>query len=401
MARLLNHLERPRALEVMLVVTSVSGMLASVVISRALGPTGRGLVTTLVVWSQLIGWVAAFSLDKAVVVLSQSDREDRMEVTPAFLLARRYIAILAVPTIALTIVIGGALFHDWIWSAMLTLGAIATSFGEIGAGWLLARKKMGLFVLYRVVQSSVYMVLVVVLALLLRGHSYAVRLDAMAVSVVISLIVPVAIVHLRAPFRMKERVDGRKLRSFAATTQLSSAMTYLNSRLDILCLSIFSTPERVGIYAVGLAAGQAAVVLGTAGIVRGITGSAKSMDRNGVVWTLLLGLTIAALSPLIIPWVFGAVFEPSVRVAQIIGVGASVNYALQSTDGRLLGAGKPSLVAIAEAAGAAAFGIGIAISLNLEVVALADVGSFAVSLVIAQIFLHRIGDRNGSDSEIV
>lgn len=215
------------------------------------------------------------------------------------------------------------------------------------------------------------------------------------------MIVPVAIVHLRAPFRMMERVDGRKLRSFAAITQLSSAMTYLNSRLDILCLSIFSAPERVGIYAVGLAAGQAAVVLGTAGIVRGITGSAKSMDRNGVVWTLLLGLAIAALSPMIIPWVFGAVFEPSVRVAQIMGVGASVNYALQSTDGRLLGAGKPSLVAIAEAAGAAAFGIGIAISLNLEVVALADVGSFVVSLVIAQIFLHRIWDRNGSDSEIV
>ena len=400
-ARLLKHLERPRALEVMLIVTATAGMFASVVISRALGPSGRGLVTTLVVWSQLIGWVAAFSLDKAVVVLSRADRDDRIEVAHAFLAARRYIAILTVPTIALTFVIGGTLFHDWTWSAMLALGAVATSFGEIGAGWLLAQQKMGWFVLYRASQPLLYMLSVVISALFFRGHSYAIRLDAMAVSVVFSLVVPVVIVQLRAPTRQKERIDGRKIRSFAAITQLSNAMQYVNSRLDILCLSVFSTPERVGVYAVGLAAGQAAVMLGTAGIVRGITGSARSMDRNGVVWTLLLGLVIAALSPFIIPWVFGVAFEPSVHVAQIIGIGASVNYALQSTCGRLLGAGKPSYVAIAEGAGAAAFGVGIAISLNLEVIALADVGSYAVSLVLAQIFLRRIGDGKRKNVEVV
>ena len=400
-ARLLKHLERPRALEVMLIVTATAGMFASVVISRALGPSGRGLVTTLVVWSQLIGWVAAFSLDKAVVVLSRADRDDRIEVAHAFLAARRYIAILTVPTIALTLVIGGTLFHDWTWSAMLALGAVATSFGEIGAGWLLAQQKMGWFVLYRASQPLLYMLSVVISALFFRGHSYAIRLDAVAVSVVFSLVVPVVIVQLRAPTRQKERIDGRKIRSFAAITQLSNAMQYVNSRLDILCLSVFSTPERVGVYAVGLAAGQAAVMLGTAGIVRGITGSARSMDRNGVVWTLLLGLVIAALSPFIIPWVFGVAFEPSVHVAQIIGIGASVNYALQSTCGRLLGAGKPSYVAIAEGAGAAAFGVGIAISLNLEVIALSDVGSYAVSLVLAQIFLRRIGDGKRKNVEVV
>ena len=40
------------------------------------------------------------------------------------------------------------------------------------------------------------------------GSSYAARLDAMAVSVVFSLIVPIAVVHLRAPFRLKERADS-------------------------------------------------------------------------------------------------------------------------------------------------------------------------------------------------
>lgn len=387
--RFIRHLERPRALEAMLFATQASGMLASVIISRELGPTGRGHITTLIVWSQLIGWITAFSLDKAVVVLSRLDQDDPAPVASAFIVARRYIAVLALPTATVSFAIGQVLFHDWTWSIMLALGTVATSFAEIGAGWLLATKKMAWFILYRMFQPALYMIAVVALTIILRHDVYSVRLNAMAASVVASLVIPAVIVHLRTPLRLRQPIDRRRLRNFAATTQIANAMQYLNSRLDILCLSVFSSPRQVGIYAVGLAAGQAAVVLGTAGIVRGITGLTKSLDRKGIILTLSLGVAIAALSPFIIPLVFGSAFAPSVHVAQILGIGASVNYALQSSDGLLLGMGKPSLVAIGEVAGAAAFGIGIAISLNLEVVALADVASYAVSLVIAQYFLHK------------
>jgi len=63
------------------------------------------------------------------------------------------------------------------------------------------------------------------------------------------------------------------------------------------------------------------------------------------------------------------------------------------------GGGKPSLVAIAGTAGADAFGVRIAISLSLEFVALSDVGSYAVSLIIAQSFLHMSGFGRGANTE--
>jgi O-antigen/teichoic acid export membrane protein len=336
-----------------------------------------------------MGWIAVFSFDRAIVVLTRPDREDRLEATPAFLAARRHVALLSVPTAGISIVIGELLFHDWTWAVMLTLGTVATSFMEIGAGWLLAQRKMAWFVLYRTTQPALYVVSVVCVALILRSHTYTFRLNALAVCTVCALFIPAVVVNMCAPTRLKGRIDGRTLRAFAATTQLATSMQYLNNRLDLICLSVFSTPHQVGIYAVGWAAGQAASVLGNASFVRSMTGSDKKLDRSGLAMTILFGVVIAALSPLIIPRVFGSSFEASVPVAQILGIGAWINFALQAANGRLLGRGRPSLAAIAETAGAVAFGAGIAFSLNLEVVALADVGSYAVSLIVCQIFLRR------------
>ena len=387
--RFLEFFERPRALEMMLVATLASGTLASIVISRSLGPTGRGLITTLMVWSQLIGWIAAFSFDRAVVVLTQPDRENRMEVTSAFVAARLHIMLLSIPTAGFSIVLGEFLFHEWTWAALLTIGTVATSFSQVAAGWLLAKRKMAWYVLFRMFQPALYLIAVLGVALLFRAHASTFRLDALGVTSISSLIIPAVFVNMFAPLRLKERIDSRRLRAFAATAQLANSMQYLNSRLDIICLTVFSTPHQVGIYVVGLAAGQAAVVMGSASFVRGMAGTAKSLDRHGLAATFLIGVVIAILSPRIIPLVFGSSFEASVRVAQIIGIGAPINYALQSADGRLLGMGKPSFAATAELAGAVAFGVGIAFSLNLEVVAFADVGSYAVALILCQIFLRR------------
>ena len=65
--RVLRH---NRALEAMLVTTQAAGVIASIVVARSVGPAGRGTLLTITVWGQILGWLAAFSLDKAVVVLT-------------------------------------------------------------------------------------------------------------------------------------------------------------------------------------------------------------------------------------------------------------------------------------------------------------------------------------------
>ena len=63
-------LRHNRALEAMLVTTQAAGVIASIVVARSVGPAGRGTLLTITVWGQILGWLAAFSLDKAVVVLT-------------------------------------------------------------------------------------------------------------------------------------------------------------------------------------------------------------------------------------------------------------------------------------------------------------------------------------------
>jgi O-antigen/teichoic acid export membrane protein len=366
------------------------GMSASLVISRSLGPSGRGSVITLVIWAQLLGWTAAFSLDKAIVVLSRPDAVPALNPDAGLALSRRIVAFLSAPIILVSLILGHVLFHDWAWAWLLAVGALLTAHGELSAGWLLARANMPAFILYRLGQPVLYFSGCTGVAIIFRHSSVDNRLAPMAAAAVVSLVIPVLLISIFTPWTSPKHLTSSRLLSFAASTQVANAMQYLNSRLDILTLSVFSSPKEVGLYSVGLALGQATVLLGSAGIIRGIMGNSSSLDRNGTVATALLGILVAIASPFVIPFLFGSAFAPSIRVAQIIALGGTVNYALLSSSGRLLGAGRPWLMALSEGCGAVMFAGGIAISRNIDVVALASVLSYAASLIVAQLCLVKL-----------
>jgi O-antigen/teichoic acid export membrane protein len=366
------------------------GTAASLVIARSLGPSGRGSIITLVIWAQLLGWTSAFSLDKAIVILSRSDTAPALDPDAALTFSRRIVMLLSVPIILVSLIVGHVLFHEWAWAWLLALGALVTANGELSAGWLLARSNVLGFILYRLGQPVLYFLGCTGVAIVLRHSAVHARLAPMAGAAVISLVIPVLVVSTVTPWKPTKGLTSGGLFAFAASTQFANAMQYLNSRLDILTLSLFSSSKEVGLYSVGVALGQATVLLGSAGIIRGIMGKSTSLDRNGTAATAVLGILVAIASPFVIPTLFGSAFDSSIRVAQIIAIGGAINYALLSSSGRLLGAGRPWLMALSEGCGAVAFAAGIAISRNIDVVAIASVLSYAVSLVVAQLCLARL-----------
>jgi O-antigen/teichoic acid export membrane protein len=300
------------------------------------------------------------------------------------------VTLLGVPIVLISLLLGHVLFHEWTWACLLALGALVTAHGELSAGWLLAKSNIPAFILYRLGQPLLYFLGCTGIAIILRHSTVHVRLAPMEGAAVISLVIPVLVVSTITPWKPTKGLTSTGLLSFAASTQVANAMQYLNSRLDILTLSLFSSSKEVGLYSVGVALGQATVLLGSAGIIRGIMGESTSLDRNGTVGTAILGALVAIASPFVIPALFGSAFDPSIRVAQIIAIGGAINYALLSSSGRLLGAGRPWLMALSEGCGALAFAVGIAISRNIDVVAIASVVSYAVSLIIAQLCLARL-----------
>lgn len=380
-----NH---DRALEAMLVGAQAAGLFASVVVARSVGPTGRGTVVTITVWGQLLGWLAAFSLDKALMVLASdgaaaASSDDALRATRIPVLGTSALAAVA----ALFL---GSHFFTSIWFTLaLAALAVATAQGELVAGWLLARGRRQNFIYWRLLQPALYLVIVSCAALLLRSATTTERTVVIAIGAAASMVGPVACalaVLPRHPLMVTRGI--RSLLKFGAAAHAAGILQFLNARLDMLVLTLIVSPGRLGQYAVGAGLGQLALLTATAGFIRGITGQSKATDFIGIGIAAALGLLVIIAAPLLIPLVFGPSFQPAVPIARILAIGGVVNYALLATSGRLLSRRQPWTVALSQGVGVALFGIGIAVSPTLQGAAWSSVVSFAASLLVAQVALR-------------
>ena len=383
-------LSHGRSLEAMLLASQGAGVLTSIVVARSIGPSGRGIITALTTWGQVLGWVAAFSLDKALIVRTSgahalTGADDGLRV------ARAAVTALSIPTIAITVVVGRSLFSDAWLSLALVVIAVATAQTELVSGWLLARRWRERFTAWRFVQPVFYLLTTVAVALAFRNAGLYTRTLAIGAGAAASVAIPVLIACIFLPRRPFAKTDhiGAFLR-FGVAAQTGNLLQYLNGRLDILALSFLVTPRSVGYYVVGAGVAQATLLLGTAGVVRAMTGETARWDGVGIAIACALAAVVAVISPFAIPWIFGADFRPSVPIAQILALGGPVNYGLQVACGRLLAANRPWEVAVAQGAGVVFFGSIIVAAPTVRGAAWASVLSYAVSFVIAEQRVRRL-----------
>lgn len=386
-------LRHNRALEGMLVASQVAGVLAAIVIARSIGPDGRGTVVTLTVWGQLLGWLAAFSLDKALVVLTSG--EDAVASPDEALKAVR-LPVLGTSCLAIiaSVFLGRHFFSSvWLIAALAAL-AVATAQAELIAGWLLATGRRLAFISWRLIQPTLYLAIMIAAAFLLRPLSLEDRTVAMGLGAAVSLVVPV----LLFLWHLSRRPPGDKrglgaLLKFSAATQVASVLQFLNVRLDLLALTFLVSAAGLGYYSAGAALGQAAMLMASAGGLRGITGEAVRTDIVGVGIAAILAGAVILTAPVVVPLLFGSSFEPAVPIARILAIGGVVNYALQGTGGRLLRRRQPWVVALSQGIGVVVFTAGIAASHTLQGVAWASVISFTVSLVVSETALRMTDPR--------
>jgi O-antigen/teichoic acid export membrane protein len=383
--RALNH---NRALEAMLIAAQVAGVLAAIVIARSVGPAGRGTVVTLTVWGQILGWLAVFSLDKALVVLTSG--KDAVASPDQALRAVR-LPVLGTSCLAIvaSVLLGRHFFSSgWLIAALAAL-AVATAQAELIAGWFLATGRRPAFIAWRLAQPALYLAILIAAAFLLRTSSLQDRTVVMGVGAAASLVVPVMVVLgglLRRP-RAAKRGLGPLL-GFGAAAHVASILQYLNGRLDLLALTFLVSVAGLGYYSAGAALGQVAMLMASAGALRGMTGEAKRTDFVGIGIAATLAGAVIIAAPVLVPMLFGASFEPAVPIARILAIGGVINYALQGTGGRLLAKRQPWVVALSQGIGVAAFASGIVVSHTLQGVAWASVISFTVAWLVAEVTLR-------------
>jgi O-antigen/teichoic acid export membrane protein len=377
-----------RALEAMLIGTTASGVLAAIVIARSIGPTGRGTVVALTVWGQILGWLATLSLDKALVVLTSGNHP---EATPdeGLRAVRAPILITSCAAIIASVWIGNYLFANVWLTIALAAFAVATAQAELIGARLLAMGRRLAFISWRFLQPAMYVCVMTAVALLLRATSAQERTVAMGIGAAASVVVPV--IFVLGSRLLQPAVASRGIRPmlrFAAAAYAATILQYLNGRLDLLVLTFLVSPESLGLYSVGAALGQLVVLTANAGVIRGITGEARTTDFAGIGIAIILAGLVIVGAPLVIPRVFGVAFASAVPIARILAIGGVANYALQAACGRLLGRRLPWTAAFSQGIGVIVFSIGIVAFRTPQGVAWSSVVSFVISLIVAHAALR-------------
>ncbi len=385
-------LERGRSIEGVLVVTTATGVITSIVIARSLGPVGRGQLTAITVWIQVLGFIGAFTLGHALTVHSRRP-EDPMDPAIGLHESVRLARPLTLAATAVAFTFGLVSEGSLAIALLMVLGVAATSAMELWQGYLLGISRQATYLTIRLLQPLLYLIGVTLVALGPWDLPLGAQVLGLVGVLILSLGLPTALSYARArPAKSTRSTDARwALLRFAVGAQAGMTFQYLNQRLDLLALPFGFSNADVGIYAVGVAPAQFLVLIGGAGTIRAFTGEQTRRDVRGIVSVAALaGLWIVASSALI-PWVFGADFTGSVPIARISALGAVAGYAMQHATGLLLWEKRTSALVVAQGMGAAAFLIGFLASQSLTAVAWASTTSYCIALAIAEAFLllHR------------
>ncbi|GAC1683915.1 MAG: hypothetical protein PVS2B2_23030 [Candidatus Acidiferrum sp.] len=142
--------------------------------------------------------------------------------------------------------------------------------------------------------------------------------------------------------------------------QLGSVAGFLSYRLDVFVVNYFLDPTQVGLYTLGVVISEALWQIPQAVAIALFPRTARTIGqeteqftcfvmRQVLLWSCLLGLFVALLSPIVIPLIFGVSFAPSVAVIWWILPGTIMLASGKVMSAVITGRGKPefnSMVAI-------------------------------------------------------
>ena len=398
-----RHILTGRHLEASILFGLAFSLATSILITRTGGAAVRGQVTTVAVWAQLLGWLACFSMDKAIVDGARRSRDAIPDLTKYAL--RRVSWNLVVASVVAFVILSRVL-PDY---RLVIVGLIAvsiTAYAEVFAGILLAERKLRTFSLLRLAQPVVYFAAAAAAWLVIQGglrlpKSLSVFFSyALAASLAAQLFLSVALTrdalrHSSRPKRSLPRHRRRSFLHFSAAAQLASSLQYVNSRLDLLVLPFVASASTVGIYAVASTCAQFVGFGGTASFLRHFSLGDQKRDVPGLMLALLLAGCLIVSAPWLLPAVFGSQFSASVGLCRVLALGGVASFGMQAANGVLLAHRRPRAVTWAQGIGAAVFAVGIAVSTAPMFIALMSTTSYVAAWVVAECLIRfeHSGDR--------
>lgn len=311
----------------------LGGVGTSVIVSRLLGPDGRGAYVTWQAWAGAIGLASFAGLPQVVVLDNWSSR-------------RHHFMDLAVPlmlTTALgsTIVIALGLSVFGAGVQLLGMALAVAAFQAAGVAASEAQRlghMVGEFNVVRLLPVGVGLLTIGALGL---SPNRDPAIWVAAVGGVQAIALTASLLWVTRPIRFVSEARGNWRKMLVESARLGPAtwITLVQYRADLLAVSLIFPPNVVGYYAVGLAAQSAVSAIGQVGgqhrFARGSVGhTGSSLSLRGellatVGLSCVSGLVIGATAEWWIREAYGQAFLPALPLViamSAVGVLQSVDY---------------------------------------------------------------------------
>jgi O-antigen/teichoic acid export membrane protein len=340
----------------------ILNVLTGILLARALGPSGRGELTAVLLWPLALSIVGSLGVSEAATYYAARGRASTgtlLGTTMAVgLLQSLVLAVLGFVILPFVLSGHGA---GMINSARLFLAVIPLSLVTLSLmGLLNGLQRFAAFHCLRVlVIGGTAAGLIGVQAI---GHLTvrAAVLVYLAANLVTFLAAYWVVVNRAARPMRVERALVRDLLTFGVKSHSSNVPSMLNERLDQLVISMFLAPVRLGLYAVAVTMTSVTNLIGASvsyvalpAVARLAPGEERtSAARRFIVLTVLLSaaftVPVILFARPLIEMLFGGAFAGSVNVSRVLLVGAVVLSTTRAIGAILKAVNRPLDAGIAE-----------------------------------------------------
>ena len=304
-------------------------LLVEVCYDRLLGPEGRGQISLALMVVTLSALVGGLGGEIPITVWAADVRKKASDWLSAVFVAT---------IVGCSGAMGLWIFAYWRWRTVFFKGITPTlfflvlitiptmiSFGHLCA-LLAGRERFRARAVVSLIEQLVGLAAIAGLLLFVRRNS-EMAVFGNLVGLLVGAVAASAV--LRPVLRGLSHISRARRELLSALSlgvrgQLGNLATFFNYRLDVFIVNAFLNPAQVGLYAVGVVVSEALWQIPNAAAVALVPRTARTMEKQAdftclitrqvVLIALASGVLMAALSPALIPLVFGRAFTESVAV---------------------------------------------------------------------------------------
>lgn len=313
------------------------GIVTGIVSARMLGPEGRGQLAEVMFWGAFVAQLGGFSLPSAAnIEAARSGMNPRLS-SSVVALALAY-SVLSLAIFWLFLTLGRVTDVSWLVLtyaiAFVPANIVSQSLLSIDSGM----QRFGLFNFLRLVPQSLYLVLMLMLTMVGLASAASFAFAALAGSVLVALVRAVG--AWKAILTFPERSTLTRLVVTGAQFYATTILTLLRESGDRLVILAMLDPTALGLYAVAITIAGSAIqtVAGATTTIllpKVVAATDKATQARQVATATsaslfiaaLLNGAVAAVSPILIPRLFGADFSGAVPVAVVLCLGQTFRTA--------------------------------------------------------------------------